>query len=208
MTHPAAWAAIVTGPAQGSMRPTQTRRSLVLARDCECARGQGANACGSYPSLEDGRRMPVSKQDDIRVSGQRTPNVSWTWGMNFPPERRWTDGWGSTIEAPAVIELLGLIAAGTVDATGRSPSCRRSGGCTRRKIRPEPWQRGRAETRQVFRGLRDPPGGRTCLPAGQCGVRSMCRQGPRPSYPYSFTGRPRISRPATTRQPNTGTTGH
>jgi hypothetical protein len=61
--------------------------------------------------------MPVSERDDIRVSGQRIPHVFWTWGMDFPPERRWTDGWGSTIEAPAVIELLDLIAAGTVDAT-------------------------------------------------------------------------------------------
>src|SRR5690242_624587 len=35
--------------------------------------------------------------------------------MDFAPQRRWTDGWGSTIEVPAVIELLDLIAAGSVD---------------------------------------------------------------------------------------------
>jgi hypothetical protein len=50
------------------------------------------------------------------VNGHQLPDVHWTWGIDFPRERRWTDGWGSSIEVPAVIELLDLIAAGKTDA--------------------------------------------------------------------------------------------
>lgn len=59
--------------------------------------------------------MPVSKRDGLEVNGHKLPDVRWTWGIDFPPQRRWTDGWGSSIEVPAVIELLDLIAAGKVN---------------------------------------------------------------------------------------------
>src|SRR5690349_24589318 len=36
--------------------------------------------------------------------------------MDFPKERRWVDGWGTTVELPAVIELLELIKLGSVRA--------------------------------------------------------------------------------------------
>ncbi|MFB7341248.1 hypothetical protein ACFCZ6_14420 [Streptomyces hydrogenans] len=44
-------------------------------------------------------------------------NVSWTWGIDFPSQRRWTAGWGVSVELPAVMELLDLIGSGAVDAT-------------------------------------------------------------------------------------------
>jgi hypothetical protein len=59
--------------------------------------------------------MPVSARGDLEADGHRILDIHWTWGMDFPPERRWTDGWGIAIEVPAVIELLDLVSQGRID---------------------------------------------------------------------------------------------
>lgn len=74
------------------------------------------DAAGSEHHTAEGDRMPVSDRDDLRVGDHRIRSVRWTWGMDFPPERRWTDGWGLTVELPAVLELLDLISDGSADA--------------------------------------------------------------------------------------------
>ena len=61
--------------------------------------------------------MPVGKRAALEVNGHQLLDVHWTWGIDFPRERRWTDGWGSSIEVPAVVELLDLIAAGKAEAS-------------------------------------------------------------------------------------------
>nr|WP_012840404.1 hypothetical protein [Streptomyces sp. W9]ACX85519.1 pCQ3_18 [Streptomyces sp. W9] len=58
--------------------------------------------------------MPLDFRRDLTINGHTIPNTEWTAGMNYPAERRWTNGWGATIEVPAVIELLELVQAGKV----------------------------------------------------------------------------------------------
>ncbi|MFI8515338.1 hypothetical protein ACIGHB_29840 [Streptomyces sp. NPDC085460] len=65
--------------------------------------------------------MPVSGRIDVGLGQIVLRDVSWTWGLDFPSQRRWTDGWGVSVELPAVIELLDLIGSGAVDvATARA----------------------------------------------------------------------------------------
>ncbi|MFE9138853.1 hypothetical protein [Streptomyces sp. NPDC007355] len=60
--------------------------------------------------------MPVSDRRDLELDEGGLLDIHWTWGIDFPGQRRWTDGWGVSIELPAVIELLDLIASGQADA--------------------------------------------------------------------------------------------
>ncbi|MEU6054196.1 hypothetical protein ABZ829_27720 [Streptomyces xanthochromogenes] len=56
--------------------------------------------------------MPADVRVDLVVNGQKLEQTRWTWGSHYPKERRWTDGWGTDIEVPAVIEMLDLIESG------------------------------------------------------------------------------------------------
>ncbi|MCY0924250.1 hypothetical protein OTB19_39405 [Streptomyces sp. H27-H5] len=47
-------------------------------------------------------------------TGDQVADIRTTWGMDFPPERRWTDGWGVSVELPAVLELIDLARDGVV----------------------------------------------------------------------------------------------
>ncbi|MGI5451351.1 hypothetical protein ACQEVM_37465 [Streptomyces sp. CA-243310] len=47
-------------------------------------------------------------------TGDQVADIRTTWGMDFPPERRWTDGWGVSVELPAVLELIDPARAGVV----------------------------------------------------------------------------------------------
>ncbi|OEJ21861.1 hypothetical protein AR457_39910 [Streptomyces agglomeratus] len=60
--------------------------------------------------------MPAHDSVDLTVDGHLIPATEWTWGSEYPKDRRWTNGWGTSIEVPAVIELLELIAAGKTTA--------------------------------------------------------------------------------------------
>ncbi|MEV8021822.1 hypothetical protein AB0O76_36955 [Streptomyces sp. NPDC086554] len=59
--------------------------------------------------------MPASNtMDAVFPDGHEMKNIRLTVGMDYPKERRWTDGWGVSIEVPAVIELLARVQAGTL----------------------------------------------------------------------------------------------
>lgn len=59
--------------------------------------------------------MPASAHIHLTINGHQIPYTQWTWGADYPPDRRWTNGWGTAIEVPAVIEMLEMIAAGKAD---------------------------------------------------------------------------------------------
>lgn len=60
--------------------------------------------------------MPESFKVDLNVDGHVLPQTAFTYGHDYNRENRWIDGWGFSIELPAVMRLLDLVTAGEVTA--------------------------------------------------------------------------------------------
>lgn len=60
--------------------------------------------------------MPVSAHITMEINGNTISDTQWTWGSDYPKARRWQDGWGTSIEVPAVIEMLELVTMGKASA--------------------------------------------------------------------------------------------
>jgi hypothetical protein len=59
--------------------------------------------------------MPVSHSFDVKIAGHTLRGVSVHWGLHLDEGARAdAPAYGMHIEAPAVVELLGLVASGTV----------------------------------------------------------------------------------------------
>ncbi|WP_043266795.1 hypothetical protein [Streptomyces sp. CT34] len=60
--------------------------------------------------------MAIDHHTDMTINGHLVANVSWAWGTMYPAERRWQEGWGTSIETPAVLEILDMVALGQASA--------------------------------------------------------------------------------------------
>lgn len=60
--------------------------------------------------------MPAHGRMDITAGTHTLAATRWTWGAQYPPERRCVDGWGTEVETTAVLELLDLVTDGEITA--------------------------------------------------------------------------------------------
>ncbi|MER8103883.1 hypothetical protein [Kitasatospora sp. NPDC094016] len=58
--------------------------------------------------------MPIDGSANLPIGSQRVENVQFTWGVHYNPARRGQVGWGISVELPAVIEMVHLVAQRSV----------------------------------------------------------------------------------------------